>query len=73
MVLTMQIWGLAWPVWFIHILHFRGLFTGEQPKQPKKEDLPQENTKNIQAGNCIKTFESGIVTLSKKKILDLKK
>ena len=40
-------------------------------KQPKKEDLPQQNTKNIQAGNyCIKNFESGIVTLSKEKILD---
>ena len=43
-------------------------------KRPKKEDLPQQNTKNIQAGNyCVKNFESGIVILSKEKILDLKK
>ena len=43
-------------------------------KPPKKKDFPQQNTKNIQAGNyCIKHFESGIVTLSKEKILDFKK
>ena len=43
-------------------------------KWPKKEDLPQQYTKNIQAGNyCIKSFETGRVTLSKEKILDLKK
>ena len=36
--------------------------------------MPQQITKNIQAGNyCIKNFESSIVTSSKEKILDLKK
>ena len=43
-------------------------------KRPKKEDLPQQNTKDIQASKyCIKNFESNIVTLSRKKILNLKK
>ena len=43
-------------------------------KQPKKKDLPQQITKNIQAGNyCIKNFELSIVTSSKEKILYLKK
>ena len=43
-------------------------------KRPQKEDLPQQNTKDIQASKyCIKNFESSIVTLFRKKILNLKK